>query len=106
MIGAVTSEHISVFGSCSPFLLAKINMNKDINQFFESSDLALAAYLSALFPIESVDKSNPRKAIFLFKQTQELDKEVRAYWRGETRVEPRTYFDELRRIKSRLYADR
>ena len=81
-------------------------MNNNINQFFESSDLALVAFLSLLFPIENIDKSNPRKAIFLFKQTQELDKAVQDYWRGETRVEPRAFFDELRRIKSRLYADR
>jgi len=82
-------------------------MNTKLHQLpYETSDLALVAFLSLLFPIESIDKSNPRKAIFLFTQTQELDKQVRSYWRGETRVEPRAYFDELRRIKSRIYADR
>lgn len=82
-----------------------IKMNTKINQSaFQSSDLALVAYLALLFPIESIDRSNPRKAIFLLKQTKELNEQVQAYWRGDARVEPRAYFDELRRIKSRIYA--
>lgn len=82
-------------------------MSRQIHQsLFESSDLALVAFLSLISPIESIDKSNPRKAVFIFSQTQELDKQVRDYWRGETRVEPRAFFDALRRIKARIYADR
>ena len=90
----------------SLLFLMKINMNTEIHhQLFESADLALVAFLSLSFPIESINKSNPRKAIFNFVQTAELNKQVKAYWRGETRVEPRAYFDALRRIKSRLYED-
>ena len=81
-------------------------MNNTINQLFESSDLALVTFLSLLFPIDNIDRSNPRRAVFLFKQTEELNKQVQAFWRGETHVEPRAYFDALRRIKSRLYEDR
>lgn len=81
-------------------------MNKQINQLFQSSDLALVSYLALLFPIESINKSNPRKTIFHFNQTEKLDEQVQNYWRGEARVEPRAYFDELRRIKSRIYAER
>jgi hypothetical protein len=81
-------------------------MNTKLPQLYESSDLALVAYLSLSFPIESINKSNPRKAVFNFVQTTELDKQANAFWRGETRVEPRAYFDALRRIKSRLYEDR
>lgn len=81
-------------------------MNTKLTQPFESSDLALVAYLSLQFPIESIDKSNPRKAVFIFSKTKALDEQVQSYWRGETQVEPRAYFDELRRIKSRIYAGR
>jgi hypothetical protein len=81
-------------------------MNTKLTQPFESSDLALVAYLSLQFPIESIDKSNPRKAVFAFTKTKDLDEQVQSYWRGETRVEPRAYFDELKRIKSRIYAGR
>lgn len=81
-------------------------MNKQINQLFQSSDLALVSYLALLFPIESINKSNPKKTIFHFNQTEELDEQVQTYWRGMARVEPRAYFDELRRIKSRIYAER
>jgi len=85
-----------------------IMMNKKLNQdqYFQSSDLALVAYLSLSFPIESIDRSNPRKAVFCFKKSKELDENIQSYWRGETKVETRAYFDELRRIKARLYEGR
>jgi len=90
------------------FYLMTITMNKKLtqDQYFQSSDLALVACLSLSFPIESIDRSNPRKAVFCFKKSQELNERVQAYWRGETKVETRAYFDELRRIKARLYAGR
>lgn len=82
-------------------------MTQDQNKaLYQCSDLALVAYLSLSFPIESIDRSNSRKAVFYFKKSKELNEQIQAYWRGETKVETRTYFDELRRIKARLYEGR
>ena len=71
---------------------------------FTTNSLSLAAALSLTFPIESVDKTDPRKAQFVFKMTPELDEQVNQFWRQEMRVDPLKYFDEIRNIKSRLYA--
>ncbi|HUW21123.1 MAG TPA: DUF5659 domain-containing protein [Candidatus Bathyarchaeia archaeon] len=74
--------------------------------FYTTQDLSLAAAISLLFPIETIDKTNPRKATFVFKQSKNLEGMVDSYWRDELKVNPRAYFDKLRSIKSRLYAGR
>jgi hypothetical protein len=80
-----------------------------MNQFlkeknlFRTSDLALATTISLFYPIEAIDKQNPHKAYFIFKREEGLDELIEKYWRGELRVEPKTFFNQLRVIKARLY---
>ncbi len=74
-------------------------------QFFHCSDLALTTVLSLFYPIESVDKTNPRKAQFLFCRDHNLDELVNEYWRGEVKVEPQQFVNQLRIVKSRLYGE-
>jgi len=78
----------------------KILKEKD---FYRTSDLALAATISLFYPIEAIDKQNPRKAYFIFKREEGLDKLIEKYWRGELRVEPKMFFNQLRVLKARLY---
>jgi hypothetical protein len=71
---------------------------------FSTSDLALSATLICNnIYLDSIDKSDPRKALFIFKSSQELQKTIEKYWRGELRIEPRRYFDNLKSLKARLY---
>ena len=72
---------------------------------YSSSDLALITTLSLFYPIESVDKTNPRKAQFLFCRSADLDELVEQYWRGELKVEPQQFFNQLRIVKARLYGE-
>lgn len=72
---------------------------------FVSSDLALAAIISIYFPVVVIDKQDPRKAFFVFKRTKKLDELVDKYWGKELLVEPRTYFDSIKALKARLYAN-
>jgi len=74
-------------------------------QTFISSDLALVTALSLFFPIVNINKENPRKAQFIFYSTDKLYKFIDDYWNKELRVEPRQYFDQLKAIKARLYAN-
>jgi hypothetical protein len=76
-----------------------------INDYYSTSDLALATALSLWFPVEAIDKTNPHKAIFLFKRNEELDQLLEAFWRRELKVEPQAYFNQLKAIKSRLYSE-
>jgi len=81
----------------------KMNHILNQNDFYKCSDLSLATTISLHFPIEAIDRQNPRKAEFLFARNQELDNLVESYWRGELRVEPQNFFNQLRIIKTRLY---
>lgn len=72
-------------------------------QFYECSDLGLVTTLSLYFPITTMDRSNPKKIIFIFKKEQKLKELIEAYWCRELQVEPQAYFSQLRAIKARLY---
>ena len=80
-----------------------MTMKMKQTDFFSSFDLALAAAIFLFYPLEAIDKENPRKAQFLFKKTADLEKLVEDYWHGDLRIEPQAYFNALRIIKARLY---
>jgi hypothetical protein len=80
-------------------------MSDSINQssFFTTSDLFLATTLTLFYPIDGIDKMNPRKAIFLFKREKRLDELLSRYWNHELTVEPQALLNQLKAIKTRLY---
>lgn len=41
------------------------------NDFCRTADLALATAISLFYPLEAIDKKNPRKAQFLFKRNSQ-----------------------------------
>ena len=75
------------------------------NDYYLTPDLALATTLSLFYPLEAIDKQNPRKAQFLFKRDPGLDELIESYWRSELKIEPQAYFNQLRIIKARLYGE-
>lgn len=75
------------------------------HEAFTSSDLAIVAVLSLHYPIVEVDKTNPKKAQFVFERNSKLDSLLNQYWDKKLLVEPRAYFDALKAIKTRLYAN-
>lgn len=73
-------------------------------EVFGSSDLAQVATLAMHFPIEAMDRRGKTgKVSFFFKRCAELDALLEGYWRGELRVEPKAFFNQVKIIKSRLY---
>lgn len=82
-----------------------INKSKQ-NDFYKISDLACSATLTLFgFPIERIEKVNPRKALFVFKRTSELDETINKYWKRQLKVEPAAYFEQLSFIKARIYSE-
>ena len=79
------------------------NILKEEN-FYQTADLSLAATISLFFPIDSIDRQDPRRATFFFLRDKKLDELTESYWRGKIRVEPQAFFNQLRIIKSRLYS--
>lgn len=80
-------------------------MNTLNNDYYSTSDLSLATTLSLWCPIEDIDRSNPRKALFIFQNTEKLQGLVAEYYRDEIKVSPQVYFNQLRVVKARLYAN-
>jgi len=80
--------------------------NLKLSDFYSTSDLSLAVTISLWFPIETIDRTNPRKAIFLFKRDEQLDELLESYWRRELKVEPQAYFNQLKAVKARLYSEK
>lgn len=83
-----------------------MNEKLKLTDFYQTSDLALATAISLWYPIDAIDKTDPRKATFLFKQDEKLDELLEVYWRRELKVEPQTYFNQLKAIKARLYSEK
>jgi hypothetical protein len=82
-------------------------MKQDVtNNFFLTSDLALATTLNMSFPLEDIDRGNPRKAAFVFRRSAELEKTVDEYFTNKIMVTPQSYFNQLRDLKNRLYSER
>lgn len=82
-----------------------MNQNTKIHNYFSSSDLALVTTISLWYPIDTIDRQNPRKAIFLFKRDEGFDELLESYWKQRLKVEPQAYFNQLKAIKSRLYGE-
>lgn len=77
------------------------------NDIFSTCDMALAATLSLFQPIVAIERNNgSSKAYFCFERQGDLEELVSLYWRGELRVEPQAYFNQLKIIKARLYSER
>lgn len=76
------------------------------HQNYETSDLPLAAALALWVPLERIDWDNPRRATFIFSNSEQLQELESKYHKAELRVEPRRYFDQLKAIKSRLYSQK
>lgn len=81
------------------------NENEHLTQqLFKVSDLALATTLSLYSPIETTEFVDNRKVLFIFIKTPDLEKLIDMYWRGDMRIEPQQFFNNLKVIKTRIYS--
>lgn len=73
------------------------------HNYYSTADLALAAAISISSPLESIDKTDSHRVLFVFMLSKQIEEFIDKYWRRELRVEPRCYFDQLRALKARIY---
>lgn len=72
--------------------------------YFKSSDMCLCSALCCYdYQIEAIDKQNPAKVIFLIKRDEQLDDLIKQYFTHQLRVEPLSFFNFLKEIKTRIY---
>ena len=77
------------------------------NNYYKTADLALVAVLLLFIPdsLEVVDRGNPHKVLFCFGKGPDLDSLVKRYWSRELQVEPQAFFNEVKQVKVRIYAE-
>lgn len=74
------------------------------NDYFKSPDICLCATLCCYgYQVEAIDKQNPAKVVFLVERNEELDKLIRQYFVHKLRVEPLSFFNYLKELKTRIY---
>ena len=73
---------------------------------FTTYDLGIAAaLLCSDFVLLSLDRTNPRKVLFVFKYRNRIEETANAYFADRLKLNARSFFDQLKALKSRLYGD-
>ena len=73
---------------------------------FTTYDLGVStALLCAGFELLAVDKENPRKALFIFKKTDDIESVSGQYFSDRLEVKARSFFDHLKALKNQLYSE-
>ena len=64
-----------------------------------------AALICAGFALVYLDKTNPRKVQFIFRRETGIEKVVDDYWADRLEVKARTFFDNTKMLKNRIYSE-
>ncbi len=79
--------------------------NSDEN-VFTTYDLGLAgALLASGFKLKRLDRSNLRRALFVFEFKSGIDISANRFFTDQLRVKARSYFDCLKALKNQLYTE-
>lgn len=77
----------------------------DATDVFTTFDLGVStALLCAGFELLSVDKENPKKALFIFRKEEDIEETANSYFADKLDVRARSFFDHLKSLKNRLYS--
>ena len=80
--------------------------NEDYRTYLYTYDLgAAAALISAGFQLALLDKTNPQKVQFAFVREAGIERIVDDYWADRLEVKARSFFDNLKMLKNRLYSE-
>jgi len=75
-------------------------------KYLYTFDLGAAASLvSAGFELVLLDKTNPRKVQFAFLRAAGIEKVVDEYWADRLEIKARSFFDNIKMLKNRLYSE-
>lgn len=78
----------------------------DPSVVFTTYDLGVStALLCAGFELLTVEKDNPRKALFIFRKEDGIEDVVDRYFSDRLEVKARSFFDHLKALKNKLYSE-
>jgi len=76
------------------------------NEVLTTFDLGVAAALmTAGFELLTLDKANPRKVMFVFKRDAGIEKVADDFWSDRLEQKVRSYWDNIKTLKNRLYSN-
>jgi hypothetical protein len=64
-----------------------------------------AALVSSGFELVSLDKFNPKKVQFLFRRKAGIEKVMDDYWADKLETKARSFFDNTKMLKCRIYSE-
>lgn len=75
------------------------------NSIYRTSDLSLASALLTLgYHIQDIERGAlTSRATFVINRDSELDNLIQLYFVGQLKVEPLSFFNNLKNIKTRVY---
>jgi len=73
---------------------------------FDTYDLGCSAALICKgYDLTALDKNNPRKVMFIFEKGGDIEDVASSYWAGKLNVKARSYFDNIKMLKNRIYSE-
>ena len=73
---------------------------------FITFDLGLSSALVTMgYEIISIDKTERKKVKFIFQDSEGLCKATKEYWNNELKINARTFFENQKMLKNRIYSD-
>ena len=75
-------------------------------EFYLTYDLGCSsALVSSGFELISLDKSNPKNVQFMLRREVRIENVVDEYWADRLEVKARSFFDNTKMIKNRIYSE-
>lgn len=73
---------------------------------FSTFDLGLAAVLVTLgYELLGLDKSNPKRARFMFKREKKIEQVMADYFNDKIKLPAQTLFNNQKMLKTRIYSE-
>ncbi len=78
----------------------------DPSLVFTTYDLGVSAALACSgFELLSLNKDDPRKALFIFKRQDGIEDRANQYFLDQLTVKARAFFDTIKALKNQLYSE-
>lgn len=75
-----------------------------VDEQWSSTDIGVAtALLCSGFTLQSVDKGNPHKSLFIFNNEVGIEKTANQFFSNTLTVKAREFFDQLKALKNLIY---
>ena len=76
------------------------------DEVYATYDLGCAAALvTADFALLTLDRANPRKVRFIFRREVGIEKVADDFWSDRLEQKSRSFWDNIKNLKNRLYSD-